>query len=50
MGFDVFYFFEVDIIVFLDKRIESILDFVFRTASDLLADLRPFASNFAVEF
>ena len=38
-----------DIIVFLDEGVEAILDFVLRTAGQLLADLAPLAPDQAIQ-
>ena len=34
----------------MDERVEAILDLILRPAGEVLADLRPFAADLAVEF
>jgi hypothetical protein len=49
LGIDVLNFFVADVVVLLNEGVESILDLVFGTAREVLADFRPLAANFAKE-
>ena len=42
-------FLELDVIVLLNERIETIFDFVFRSSWKVFADLWPLATNFAIK-
>ena len=42
-------FLELDIIVLLNERIETIFYFVFRSSWEVFTDLRPLAANFAIQ-
>lgn len=46
---DIFNFFEFNVIVFLDERIEAIFYFVFRSSEKIFTDLGPFTANFTVK-
>ena len=43
------YFFELDIIILLDERVEAILDLILWSSRQALGDLRPLASHLTIK-
>jgi len=46
---DIFNLFEFNVIVFLDKWIKTIFNFILRSSQKILTDLRPFTTDFTVK-